>query len=696
MAVSAAMSDALTNFDAWQDVMEEHDIDPYIFWVLATEFRGLGQRGALPGVLNLIAELKEPITKGITKETLLNPNPIETGSTQLLKGYIPDAYFEAYPGINKQGTKFVTLRLNMAAADGKLTAASIRDRLLLLVKSSSIQRVQLGFPRGDLIADPGAGNHDLPEIPKKEKAAVLLAAVEDTCPFYHHALHVTPGGPGTKVQVLWDQTTLGFNPTGLAPRLFPYGRQWDKKGLDAWTDAQSDADEDWLSENWTLETGLKGRFASLRGRVSHGAAVLGVLAGYLPTAALPMDGVLDGEGASFGPNPGSTRDWASAAPLAVVQLPREQTQISSGRWLAPSVLDALRYLQIWGWRYTNAQGKQTPMVVNISYGSQAGPHDGTGILEQAMQEMVQHHGADLALVLAAGNSHGTDRDVEQDHVLLASGVHAQAKIERGSSARFVLHVPPDKQSETALEIWFEKEIERHQFTVTVWPPDAKPHTTKPTMNITLPGMAWQKNADAVIAGLIGQIRVAQSAKKSMALLMIAATQQSTTKPEASAGEWLIEVTNNSDQPHVVNLWVERDDAVVGAKRGQQARLLPVSRATPGTLNDGNTFTNLTSGKSTLVVTALRAGQKPSVYSSEGTSERMPDLSAWVDPLSTAHGMRVMGNRSGVVVRANGTSLAAPQAARWVANQLAIGVTLNQIQHDISKAPRTTRKGLVIP
>jgi hypothetical protein len=125
-------------------------------------------------------------------------------------------------------------------------------------------------------------------------------------------------------------------------------------------------------------------------------------------------------------------------------------------------------------------------------------------------------------------------------------------------------------------------------------------------------------------------------------------------------------------------------------------LLPVSRATPGTLNDGNTFTNLTSGKSTLVVTALRAGQKPSVYSSEGTSERMPDLSAWVDPLSTAHGMRVMGNRSGVVVRANGTSLAAPQAARWVANRLAIGDTLSQIQHDISKAPRTTRKGLVIP
>jgi hypothetical protein len=217
------------------------------------------------------------------------------------------------------------------------------------------------------------------------------------------------------------------------------------------------------------------------------------------------------------------------------------------------------------------------------------------------------------------------------------------------------------------------------------------------MNMTLPGMAWQQDASGqVIAGLIGQQRVAQSANKSMVLLMIAATQQSTTRPEASAGEWLIVVTNNSKKKLAFNLWVERDDAVAGAKRGQQARLLPSSRATPGTLNDGNTFTNLATGKSTLVVTALRAGQAPSVYASEGTASRMPDLSAWVDPLRTAHGMRVMGNRSGVVVRANGTSLAAPQAARWVANQLVSGQTLSLVRVAIAASPRNTRKGKIVP
>jgi hypothetical protein len=59
-------------------------------------------------------------------------------------------------------------------------------------------------------------------------------------------------------------------------------------------------------------------------------------------------------------------------------------------------------------------------------------------------------------------------------------------------------------------------------------------------------------------------------------------------------------------------------------------------------------------------------------------------------------MRVMGNHSGVMVRANGTSLAAPQAARWLANQLAAGKSLTWVRGQIGASGPTARVGKVVP
>lgn len=713
---------------SWTAVFADYDVDPYVLWALATEFRSFGRGDRYPGVLNLIAELKAPLGE---KDSAAFFESLNRSNRHPLKGYVPAAYFAPYPGKNPAGTRYVTLRLDVAAAMGanacggepvpaagrqetemsaderKRIGQVIAERLLQLIRQSPIRRVQLGHSRGDFCPDRAPAGIAFPGLPGKAPP-VLLAAVEDTCPFFHAALRADPVTRATRVAVLWDQSVIAPQPRA-APHGFPYGTQWFQSDLNALAGAlNAGTEEQDLADAWERAAVANGRFASLRPRASHGAAVLGLLAGRSTAPALPMGGVLPGEGADWQPSACGGDDAAAAAPLAVVQLPREQTQVSSGRWLAPHLLDALRYLLGWAWsfRANAAAAAPPPLVVNVSYGSQTGPHDGTGILECAMDEMCDHYGADLALVLAAGNSHGSERDADDDLRILPGGIHGRATLSEGGKVRFGLRVPPDKQHETALELWLDRRLaDGEQLVVRLWKPGSS--AAGGDLAVSVPGSRWLADGSGkVIAGVMALNRVPQSTTKAMALVMVAATQMSSRRPEAPAGEWQleVEVTQLSHSPLALDLWVERDDSMVGASRGQQARLRVLSG---GELTDEATFTHVAHGARPFAVTALRArdqagtpvAAQPSVYSSAGRThnpQRRADFSALVDPLRWAHGMRVMGNHSGVMVRANGTSLAAPQAARWLANQLAACHSLTAVRGQIGASGPTARVGKVVP
>src|SRR4030095_13755021 len=75
---------------------------------------------------------------------------------------------------------------------------------------------------------------------------------------------------------------------------------------------------------------------------------------------------------------------------------------SSGRWLARHALDGLHYI------VESAGPETTGIVVNMSWGPQTGPHDGTALLEEAIDELVDSHQASpcpLEVVLPAGNTY---------------------------------------------------------------------------------------------------------------------------------------------------------------------------------------------------------------------------------------------------------------------------------------------------
>ena len=137
-----------------------------------------------------------------------------------------------------------------------------------------------------------------------------------------------------------------------------------------------------------------------------------------------------------------------------------------------------------------------------------------------------------------------------------------------------------------------------------------------------------------------------------------------------------------------------------ARAAQAARLLRSCEDDAAALSDDNTLNNIATGKEVFRVGALTWRGRPpglgaSVYSSAARDDAVgPEFSAVADEAPSLPGIRVSGSIGGTIVRMNGTSVAAPQAARYIANRLAHGDTLEQIRADIGSAHGDRRLGRI--
>jgi hypothetical protein len=468
-----------------------------------------------------------------------------------------------------------------------------------------------------------------------------------------------------------------------SPAAFGYGRERLQDQLDALIERHAELDGVDQEALYADPASLQRRIPT---RASHGAAVITVLAGR--KGALPSH-----PNAASGPE---LADHAATAPLAVVQFPREQINVAGARWLVVRALDGLRYLARQSERLAATSGRPLPLVVNLSYGSMVGAHDGTALFETAMAELCAAHGQ-MAIVLAAGNAYGTARckDTADALARAPSGRHAELSLAPGDLSTLALYVPPNKPIETYLEIWFEvvgAAKENPQFLEV---DDVEIRVTSPIgkeLRVdTFPGLAFEFADDQQVqAGLLCFPRVAQSSFRSLALIVISATQMSTTRVEVPSGSWKIHLKNRTgSKAFRVQAWVERD-LVVGARRSQSARLLDASTS-PTPLTDLNTLNNIATGVGSFRVGALteRGTHLPprvSLYSSASAEPAGgPEFSAIADGSPSQPGIRVSGNFGGSVIRMNGTSVATPQAARWIANRLASGAGLEQVRKELAGA-----------
>lgn len=489
-----------------------------------------------------------------------------------------------------------------------------------------------------------------------------MAVIDSGCAFAHERFRQRgPAGWKSRIAFFWDQSPDADSAPALtAPwRSVPdmgYGRELQGRDIDLLLARHAKAgriDEDALYR-------AAGVDHLLARPLTHGTHVLDLAAGADPD-----------------PDP-EDKDKPPQPAIIFVQLPDYAVDDTSGGSMVSHVMDALRYI-------LNRTTDTTDVVVTLSYGSMAGPHDGSSLLECAMDA-----------VIAAGHP-PTSEDKRYLRIVLPAGNHfeadghAQFNLTPAQPAgEVVWQIPEDDLTDTFLEVWFPPGSQA-QFSVALLPPGA---TAAVPVGLHQTAVLHSEAAEAdaePIAAVIHRDPVASGLNGAMALVALAPTRSRpgtrSTRSTAPAGLWTLQVTASSPAAggEAVHVWIERDDQALGSRPGgRQSRFL--TGDPPLAANQDSpphhivrrelTGNSIAHGRLTTVVAACVGSDgsfEPARYTSSGPSRNphreWPDAAARSDVSRQQRGVLAAGTRSGLKLRMNGTSVSAPQWARKLMSKL---------------------------
>jgi hypothetical protein len=374
------------------------------------------------------------------------------------------------------------------------------------------------------------------------------------------------------------------------------------------------------------------------------------------------------------PDPLGSNDDPRDSDIIFVQLPRffDRTQVSG--LLKSYVIDALRYIFY-------RVNPLAPLTVNLSYGSNCGPHNGDSIIEQALDEMIRLRrkvGGVTNLVLPSGNAY-------------ERGIHAFVSVPALKCKAVQWANPPDNPTYQFIELWIDGEQDDDDTfaAIRLTPPNGKSDQQKWT---TKGEQLDVRQYQTTIATIIAQPRVPQSEKGRMVLIVIQPTADGPTTKAAPYGLWTIEIKAGVS-PVKVNVWCERDDPVFGSGSGPRQGAFTTNVAKQYTLN------SIAHGQETIVVGGIDAAGFEASYSGSGPQRNPPTtrvsrahastgttiwaLSEDTEGLEGVSGAGVLGD---TVIRLPGTSVAAAVVTRHlVANP---GITSKvDLRKSILPAPK---------
>jgi hypothetical protein len=612
---------------------------PYLDWAQATRFAYYGRSNWLPLLLELRGSPARLGTAEAFADFVLRAQaqPQEAPPwVRLVR--VPAFFASAHAGRRKPGSPFIAVLARTAFVSSIRTDPMLSQCIaaLELGATTAFSAKSRAQPLQAWTAPPGS------PVPR-----VLLAVIDDGMAFAHDRL--LDGNGGTRIESAFDQ----LQP--LQPWYF--GRQIEKRQPGSGIDDQMAAcrragvvDEDEVYRRTAaLDLSQPGQ-KPLLARSSHGAAVSD-LAG------------------------GEARPNAQHPPLLAVQLPTATVADTSGATLGPQVLAALAWIV---WRADQIH-LGLPVIVNLSYGRNAGPHDGSSLFERQLDTFIACCGGSLRVVLPAGNAH-------------LSRCHARFSLSDAEPSR-TLHwrVLPDDGTENQLEIWLPPGAPNLELQVIA--PDGQPTTP----------FGWGSGQQLLLHGrVVGQAEYhAPGSAGTRAMVHIALAPTADAEgllPLAPAGCWRVVLSRRPGQPRVLGIdaWIQRDDTAPGYRRRGRPSYFDDPRY--ARFDDGGRWIEsdthrLTRGsvvKRAGTLNAIATGRRPVVvggfrrsdgavaaYSAAGPlvgpgrkppSAHGPDalLPSEDDPALT--GLLAAGTRSGAVVGLRGTSAAAPLAARWLAAQ----------------------------
>lgn len=281
------------------------------------------------------------------------------------------------------------------------------------------------------------------------------------------------------------------------------------------------------------------------------------------------------------------------------------------------LLEAIRFI------FDQAAGR--PCSINVSLGTNGGPHDGTTLVEQGIDSLIRQ-APNRAVTIAASNS-------------FSDGIHATGKVAANGTSDLSWQIPSNDSTSNELEVWYSG---NDRLAVEVIAPNGK------SMMRVEPGETKALSANnRTVLMAANRLKDPNNGDNMIGIFL---------EMGLPLGQWTIRLHGVSVQNGLFHAWIERDDT-------GQSKFAPP-------LDNSHTLGSISCGQQTITVgsyDAHKATAPVSFFSSSG-----PTRDGRQKPEVSAPGHDVLAARSRTktgAIRKSGTSMAAPAVTGIVALML---------------------------
>jgi subtilisin family serine protease len=509
------------------------------------------------------------------------------------------AMSEVRPGADlgspTEGERLVTARIPLSRIDGVRAHPCVKDlkaaEPLQPVLHSTITEIR-AVPPPPAVCPGGSG--------------VVLGVIDFGFDLAHRAFRNPDGS--TRILALWDQT-------GMASPQSPCG--YGRLHLREQIDHALQQPDPWAALGYYPPHDAHG---------THVAHIAG------------------GNSYACGPGqPDGPRGVAHRADLVFVELDYQGWANGSPPQRATgSFGDTVRLAEAIEFIFSFADGR--PCVINVSMATNAGPHDGSTLVELAIDSQLRQ-GPNRAVVLAAGNDHD-------------DSIHVKADVPPAGHFDLTWRLPPLRQRPVELQVWYSGS---QRLTAEIITPTGSTLFTVPA------GQTQERQVlGETLVFLANRLNDSRNQDNQIGVFM---------SEGAAAGEWVLRLHNLDGERAVpFHAWMEHQ--------------APAGFVGAG-VSPSHTLSTIACGHEAIAVGAFRAGNPwpISFFSAAGPTRdgrRKPELSApgqnvWAAASGTGHGLRME----------SGTSMAAPAVAGLIALLLSEVHTQGE-----SRSSAQIRQGLI--
>lgn len=527
--------------------------------------------------------------------------------------------------------------------------------------SGTLEFIQLGraiaAPEAAIALAP-TPEDDAEQVPA---TTPIVAVIDDGIGFLNtrfcrrdHRLNA-PARYRTRFRAVWLQAFQTIPSPSYSPAYVQAGQVLHRRDIDALLARGPRLEEEDSYRRLNRQLLEPGAHCSTEFGFTHGTHILDLAAGADPESSDPV------------------QDW----PLLAVQLPPEAVDNTAGTQLEPCLIDAVR----WILRQARRINDHSPVVINISFATFAGPKDGSKPIEAMVKHLLERWqaktGRQARLVFAFGNARRNRQS-------------AFATLIPNTPQRLDWRLQPNDFAPSYLELRPLDPADLSRLTLTLTAPDGAAQSIGPIPANT---RRFLLDAQRRTIGAFYHIGARPSAPGVITpayavLAMAPSAGEHTTVPHGGWGIGL-SAAGTGDLP--IRLEVQRGDTAQGYRlNGRQSYLDDASAygwdfetadyrqpEPAGPITRAASHSSFVTAQSPCIysVGAARGDTLgPCLYSADGAAWSVPGptLSAVADRGTALRGLVASGTYSGSGRVLNGTSAAAGMVTRTIAQAFSDG------------------------